>query len=487
MHKSRRKSRITSNPLLVGAVTTLIAVVGVFFSYNANMGLPFVPTYRINAELPSGASLVKGNEVRIAGVRVGIVDSIKPKQLDDGRSIAVLDLKLDKSAQPIPVDSTITVRQRSAMGLKYLLLTPGKSGRGLESEGTIPLSQAVPETVDMDQWLNMFQPPVRKAIQRNLAEYGGMFAARGDAVNEILGDLPPLLRVAEPVTRNLSSKRTDLEGFIKGLSQAAAEVAPVADQQADMFVQLNTTFDALAEVARPYMQDSITEGVQTQLAVQRDAPRIRPFLDISARFMKAFYPGAKALGESAPVVNSSFDVGIPVLNSSPQLYDELAPTARSLRLFGESTQVNRGIDTLIHTSQILKPLMNHVGPSQNVCNYLALVLRNVPETMSMGNADGRWARAISTFAGLGPNAESVPAASPANGGGMNPVDADKNFLHSNPYPWTAAPGQPRACAAGNEIYQPKRQVIGNSMGILATPVYMTDGQSKKQLNWGKGK
>lgn len=485
MHQSRRKSRISANPMLVGAITTIIAVVGVFFSYNANMGLPFVPTYRINAELPSGASLVQGNEVRIAGVRVGIVNSVKPKMLENGRTIADLDLKLDKSAQPVPVDSTITVRQRSAMGLKYLLLTPGDSDEGLKVGGTIPLSQATPETVDMDQWFNMFQPDVRKAIQRNLAEYGGMFAARGEAVNEIIGELPPLLRVAEPVTRNLSSRQTDLEGFIKGLSQAAAEVAPVADQQAEMFVALNTTFDALAEVARPYMQDSITEGVKTQLVIHRESPRIRPFLDTSARFMKAFYPGAKALGESAPVVNSSLDVGIPVLNSSPRLYNELGPTARSLRRFGESATVNRGVDSLIKTSQILKPLMNYVGPSQNVCNYLALTLRNVAETMSMGNSDGRWVRAVSIFAGLGDNAESVQAAVPANGSGIDPEQAGKNFLHTNPYPWTAAPGQPRACAAGNESYQPGQQVFGNSLGILKTPVDMTEGQSKKQLNWGK--
>lgn len=488
MHQSRRKSRISSSPLLVGAVTTIIVVVGVFFSYNANMGLPFVPTYRINAELPSGASLVKGNEVRIAGVRIGIVNSVKAKQLDNGRTIADLDLKLDKSAQPVPVNSTITVRQRSAMGLKYLLLTPGDSDEGLEVGGTIPLSQVKPETVDMDQWFNMFQEPVRKSIQRNLAEYGGMFAARGSAVNELLGELPPLLKLAQPVTRNLSSRQTDLSGFIKGLSQAAAEVAPVADQQAEMFVALNTTFDALAEVARPYMQDSISEGVRTQLVIQEEAPRIRPFLYASARFMRAFLPGARALGESAPVVSSSLDVGIPVLNDSPRLYDQLAPTARSLRRFGESTQVNNGVDTLIRTSQILQPLMAHVGPAQNVCNYLSLLVRNVAETMSTGNADGKFARAISIFPPIGDtatrNAESVPSSAPASGFGMNPTHAAANFLHSNPYPWTASPGQPRACAAGNETYRAGQVMIGNSVDILDQPMVETFGQTQKQLNWG---
>ena len=106
MHQSKRKTRITSSPLLVGAVTTVIVIVGVFFSYNANTGLPFVPSYRINADLPSGSSLVSGNEVRIAGVRVGVIDAVDAEQLENGETIANVDLKLDKSVEPIPVDST---------------------------------------------------------------------------------------------------------------------------------------------------------------------------------------------------------------------------------------------------------------------------------------------------------------------------------------------------------------------------------------------
>ncbi len=51
-----------------------------------------------------------------------------------------------------------------------------------------------------------------------------------------------------------------------------------------MFVNLDTTFAALAEVARPYMQDSISESVKTQEVVLREGPRIRPFLYASARF-----------------------------------------------------------------------------------------------------------------------------------------------------------------------------------------------------------
>ena len=57
-----------------GAVTLLVAIVAVFLSYNANSGLPFVPTYDLKAELPNAANLVAGNEVRIGGARVGVID-----------------------------------------------------------------------------------------------------------------------------------------------------------------------------------------------------------------------------------------------------------------------------------------------------------------------------------------------------------------------------------------------------------------------------
>jgi ABC-type transporter Mla subunit MlaD len=60
-----------ASPVLVGAVTVLISSIAVFISYTANQGLPFVPTYDLKAELPSGAKLVEGNEVRAGGFRVG--------------------------------------------------------------------------------------------------------------------------------------------------------------------------------------------------------------------------------------------------------------------------------------------------------------------------------------------------------------------------------------------------------------------------------
>ena len=62
---------VAASPTMVGALTVMVVILAVFLAYNANTGLPFVPSYRLSAELPNADQLVPGNEVRIGGVRVG--------------------------------------------------------------------------------------------------------------------------------------------------------------------------------------------------------------------------------------------------------------------------------------------------------------------------------------------------------------------------------------------------------------------------------
>jgi hypothetical protein len=67
----------------------------------------------------------------------------------------------------------------------------------------------------------------------------------------------------------------------------------------------------------------------------------------------------------------------------------------------------------------------------------------------------------------GPNNEGSPSSAPANGPNQD------NYLHTNPYPNTASPGQPKECEAGNEPYLAGRQVIGNVPGNQGTATEKT--------------
>ena len=75
--RGQNSNSLAGSPVLVGAATVLCAVVAVFLSYNANNGLPFVPTYDVTVQVPDAAGLVRGNEVRIGGKRVGVIEEIR--------------------------------------------------------------------------------------------------------------------------------------------------------------------------------------------------------------------------------------------------------------------------------------------------------------------------------------------------------------------------------------------------------------------------
>ena len=53
---------------------------------------------------------------------------------------------------------------------------------------------------------------------------------------------------------------------------------------------------------------------------------------------------------------------------------------------------------------------------------------------------------------------------------------DPNFLHVNPYPNTAVPGQTKECEAGNEPFLVGKQVIGNVPGTQSATTEKTTQQ-----------
>lgn len=460
-------SGLASNPILVGAVTVLVVIVAVFLAYNANNGLPFVSTYNLKARVPNADALVKGNEVRIGGVRVGIVKSVVPVQLENGEVAAELDLSLDQSAEPLPVDSTIAIRPKSALGLKFLQIVPGDSSEGFEAGETIPTSAATPEPVDIDEFFDMFDKPTRQAIRQNLSGFGNALAGRGPQLNEAIGALRRLAVNGQPVLRTLVAPSTNFGGFWRALSTLSATVAPVAETQASLFVALDQTFAAFARVSRPYIQETIEKSPGTLDTVNAGLPAINPFLKSSEEFFTALQPGAKALGDTSPVIAEALHAGVPVLNASPVLNNQLQPTAEALVAFQEADGVFNGLDLLIDTNRILKPSLTFIVPAQTTCNYATLLFKNLARSNSQGNSSGKWLNFLSFEPPTGPNSEATPSSAPANGS-PDPAQTKANHLHYNPFPRTAAPGQDNVCEAGNEKYIAGKTVIGNAPQLWGT-------------------
>lgn len=461
--RRRGTSSIAANPVLIGAATTLVVLVAVFLAYNANNGLPFVPTYALDVNVPSAANLVTGNEVRVGGTRVGTVADIVPERGADGRYYARLKLKLQTTVEELPRDSTFIIRPRSALGLKYVEITEGSSKEGFPDGAVVPMANAKPEPVEIDEVLNMFDEPTREASRVNLNEFGTAFAGRGADINVALEAFNPLLANLMPVMRSLSDRRTRLGQLFQALGRSARIVAPAALTQADLFTNMSRTFGALAEVA-PQIQESIDEGPAALDAAIEGFPVQRPFMANTEGLFRELRPGVRALRTAAPVLADAAVAGQRSLTRSVQLNERLIPTFESLVTFAEDPRTSLGLADLQTTSDLLRPTIANLAPAQVTCNYITLFFRNIAALLSDGDRNGTWQRFMVIAAPVGPNNEGGPSSAPADGPNRD------NHLHSNPYPNTAGPGQPLECEAANETYAAGQTVVGNVPGTqqLAT-------------------
>jgi ABC-type transporter Mla subunit MlaD len=463
---NRRRGSLAASPLLIGAITTLIVVVAVFLSYNANNGLPFVPTYNIKVELPETAGLQVSNQVRIAGARVGLVSSLTPHQNPrTGRITAIAELHLEKKIEPLPADTKAIVQSVSTVGLKYLDLEKGSSPQTLKAGRTIPASQTR-EPVNIEELFNMFNKPTRTAIKINSNNFGDGLAGRGLGLNNTIAELRPLVIHAIPALHNLALPATGLHELFVALDRVASQSAPVAQQQAEYFGNLDTFFKAWASVA-PSIEAANTGGPASLEQAIYSLPHEAPFYENAAEFMRLLRPSANSLRTVAPQLGHAFSVGATNLAAATALNTKLAESSQAIDEFAHNPVVSLAFEDFAETLEIGNPLLAGIAPEQVNCNYWTLAFRNLASLESESVGVGTLARASTLLSPIGPNNEGFPSAVPANGPDIEKASVtssktvENNHLHYNPYPNTTAPGQPNVCEAGNETYVPGKLTVGN--------------------------
>jgi virulence factor Mce-like protein len=469
-NQTTRGPALLTNPIVIGALTVLVALIAVTLAYQANNGLPFVPRYTLYLQLSNGAEVTRNVEVHMGGALVGTVTKVDPARDAAGQPIALLTLKLNKDVEPLPADSKFDVRLKGAIGLKYIDLTKGTSTQTYRDGATVPVSQSSAE-VDLDQVLSMFDARTRTGVQQTTIGFSDALASRGDDINDAIGAFRPLLRDLQPVAHNLASPKTDLGGFFRGLEAFSGALAPVAQTQADLYTNLDTTFRAVAPVAEPFLRDWIQETPPTFSAVIRDSPEEQAFLLNTAGLFKELRPGFATLKQSAPVLADAFATGTQTLPPTKELDARLTSLSKRLGRYAQTPAVNGGLDRLTLTVQSLRSPLAYLTPVQATCNYVSLFLRNTGSLLSeqFGNGTALRFNVVVIDDVLG--GEAVPSSKPylsevpaSSASGNN---GESGPLHVNPYPYTASPGQPRECAAGNEPYT-SGALVGNPPGNLGT-------------------
>jgi phospholipid/cholesterol/gamma-HCH transport system substrate-binding protein len=445
----RPAASIVASPVLVGAVTVLVAIVAVFLAYNANQGLPFVPTYDVSAELHGGSNLVNGNDVQLGGRRVGLVEEIKPAiDRETGNTIAVIDMKLDKDIEPLPVDTQVRIRPRSPLGLKYVELTLGRSAESYAAGDTIPLKQAK-ESIELEDFFSTFDSETRNNQRTALEGFGTAFAGRGVAINEIIHNLVPFLTHAEPVFRTLSDPDVRLDRLFVELRRFSGQIAPVADTYAQLFENMATTFEALSRSPESLRQ-TIERSPDTLDSGIRSLPVQEPFLADAEILFRRLEPVAEELDRSAPVLAQALEVGAPVLEKAPALYERTEGVLDALYSLAANPSTLLALQDLDDTLSVAAPLVEYIAPYQTVCNYWTYYWTSISEHVSepvrggtiqrvlLRNDDNSQDNRLSDSTGEKP--VDIPANEPAIGA-QGPIRALET-LHAHPY-------GPAIDAAGN--------------------------------------
>jgi virulence factor Mce-like protein len=435
MSTNQRRSQQSAfaNPVLIGAMTVLVVMVAVFLAYNANAGLPFVPTRELKVDMASGSDLGVGDEVREGGFLIGSISDMKPIQLASGQVGAELTLSLDQAYGNVPVDSTAQIVPRSLLGLKYVDLHKGTARRAFADGATLPIAHtSVP--VQFEDLFQAFDPKTRSAIDQNLVGFGDTLAGRGSALNDTIASLPALLGHLEPVARYLSAPSTQLTRLFTSLEGFMGTVAPLAQTNVRLLADAATTFEAISRDPHA-LETTISESPSTEDVTTNSLRVQQPFLVDLTHLGTNLAPATSELRAALPDINPAIEVGTQTLARTPSLNANLQQVMGALKNLSLAPGTNVAINALTSTVSTLNPMIRYLGPYQTVCDDWNYFWTYLSEHLSEQTSFGFAQRVLLNLANpvQNNNVGQAGASAPVNGGGSSSLLGGNEYLHAQNY------------------------------------------------------
>lgn len=220
-------------------ITTLFTYILAATISNASYGDS--TTYK--ADFTDVTGLNTGDDVRIAGVRVGTVDSIKILKRDGADSIAQVAFNVEK-ARSLPKAATVKLRYRNLVGQRYLDIGrgAGDSNAMMKSGDTIPVNHTEP-AIDLTVLFAGFQPLVQGLNADTLnslsLEIIKTLQGEGGSLDLLLGNLADL-------TNALADKDRVIGDVVDNLTQVLTTLGNRDQQLSQLIIQLKNFVSGLA-------------------------------------------------------------------------------------------------------------------------------------------------------------------------------------------------------------------------------------------------
>jgi phospholipid/cholesterol/gamma-HCH transport system substrate-binding protein len=356
-------------------VFLLAAVVGAAIAASSGGG---GGAYRVRAVFDNASFLIPGEDVKIAGVKVGTIDHLDLTR--DNKAAVVLRIN-DPAFRPFRRDATCRVGLQSLIGEQFVDCTPTqargpgvkpapplpqlKTGPG-KGEYLLPVSQTT-TPVNQDLIFNIMRVPERDRLRLIINELGAGLAGNGGQLRQALKRANPALqqtdRVISVLARQnrtvarlvdesdqvltpLAKRRRALAGFIGKAGRTAQATAARGDalerdlQKLPAFLRklgpAADDFGSLADQATPALESLRSQAGPINQTVERLGPTAS----------KAT-PALVALGKTAKRATTVFPELEPTTNKLTGLARPLLPLSMDLAGLSSSFDKTGGVENLM--------------------------------------------------------------------------------------------------------------------------------------------
>jgi phospholipid/cholesterol/gamma-HCH transport system substrate-binding protein len=360
--------------------------------------------YRFTADFPRTLALAEQSEVKINGVVVGHVVSLKL----DGANDTQATMEIESRYAPLRTDDRAQLRIKTLLGETYVEITPGASqAPALPNEARLAQSNVEP-IVTLDDILNTFNPKVRQSFRVWMQSMAESFNGRGEAINLSFATLPPFLeggnrllgvlnsesgavstfvRDTGQVFDALSEREGQLEHLIANGQAALKPAAAASSEFADIWREL-PALERNGETGLHSLNRLAGEASPLLVALQPGERALTPLLHSAESFGPQFDSLMSALGpltaagkRGLPDVSKSLELTTPVLaalrpvlhNFDPflQYTSEYLPTAEGF--FANFTAASQAKGNVSNV-----PALNNVRP-----HYLRAMQHIGPESLAV--------------------------------------------------------------------------------------------------------
>jgi ABC-type transporter Mla subunit MlaD len=352
---------------VVTACTAAALILGVGASDDVGAG------YEVRAIFDNVSGAVEGEDVKVAGAKVGAIDSLDVT--DDKKAIVVLRIDEDGFA-PFRENATCTIRPQSLIGEKFVECDPGTAdtppleeipdGEEGEGEHMLPLERTS-SPVDLDLINDIMRLPYRERLALLINEFGTALAGRGAELNAVIHRANPALRETDKVLKILAGQNKTLADLAKNGDQALAPLARERAHVGNFIVQADETARASAErrgelaetfaklprflaELKPTMQDlgALSDEMTPVISDLGDAaPDLNRFILALGPFSRQAKPSLDSLGDALKIGGPALQRSEPLIRDVTDFAKDADPLSRDLASLVTSFDETGGIERLM--------------------------------------------------------------------------------------------------------------------------------------------